>query len=147
VSALTGHSRDQLRRSCADAWQKRLAGEPLTPLEAQIAEVVELHPEYHALLADSEHAVQYDAAAAAGRENPFLHLGLHLAVREQVAIDRPPGVRQLLRRLQGRCAGGHAGEHALMEALAETLWQAQRAGRAPDEQDYLERARARLAQR
>jgi hypothetical protein len=29
----------------------------------------------------------------------------------------------------------------MIEVLAETLWEAQRAGRAPDEQRYLERLR------
>jgi hypothetical protein len=25
-------------------------------------------------------------------ENPFLHMGLHLALREQIATDRPAGI-------------------------------------------------------
>jgi len=35
----------------------------------------------------------------------------------------------------------HAAEHAMMEALGETLWEAQRAGAAPDEKGYLARLR------
>jgi hypothetical protein len=38
----------------------------------------------------------------------------------------------------------HSAEHAMIECLAEALWQAQRAGRLPDEQQYLETLR-RLA--
>jgi hypothetical protein len=68
-------------------------------------------------------------------------MGLHMAVREQVSIDRPPGVRELHRRLHARHGGVHGAEHAMMEALAETLWEAQRSGGAPDEAKYLERAR------
>jgi hypothetical protein len=71
-------------------------------------------------------------------------MGLHLAVREQVSIDRPPGVRELLRLLQARHGDLHRAEHALMEALGEALWQAQRAGTAPDEGHYLALARRRL---
>jgi hypothetical protein len=67
-----------------------------------------------------------------------------LAVREQVSIDRPPGVRGLLQSLQSRLGDWHSAEHALMEALAETLWQAQRAGTPPDEGRYLTLARRRL---
>jgi hypothetical protein len=68
-------------------------------------------------------------------------MGLHIAVREQVAIDRPPGIRGLHHALEVRLGDQHGADHALMEALAETLWEAQRGGRPPDEQRYLELAR------
>jgi Domain of unknown function (DUF1841) len=138
-------SREQLRRSYADAWAKRLAHAPLTPLEALITDVIEAHPEYQALIADARKAEEFEAAAGSPAENPFLHMGLHLAVREQVSIDRPPGVRELQRQLLSSQGDPHQAEHALMEALGETLWQAQRAGRAPDETQYLNLARERLA--
>jgi hypothetical protein len=70
-------------------------------------------------------------------------MGLHMAVREQLAIDRPPGVRALHARLQANHPGAHDAEHILMEALAETLWEAQREGREPDERRYLTLARRR----
>ncbi len=71
-------------------------------------------------------------------------MGLHLAVREQLSIDRPPGVRDLHRQLQARHGDSHGAEHALMEALGEALWQAQRDGLPPDEAQYLALARNRL---
>jgi hypothetical protein len=71
-------------------------------------------------------------------------MGLHLAIREQISIDRPPGVRALLESLKVRLGDVHTAEHTLMESLAETLWEAQRSGRAPDEGRYLELARRRL---
>jgi len=71
-------------------------------------------------------------------------MGLHLAVRDQVSIDRPPGVRELHNLLQARHGDSHRAEHVLMEALGETLWQAQRSGRPPDEAHYLALARRRL---
>jgi hypothetical protein len=74
-------------------------------------------------------------------------MGLHLAVREQVSIDRPPGVKALAESLATRLGDVHQAEHVLMEALAETLWEAQRTNRAPDERDYLERARRQLQAR
>jgi hypothetical protein len=89
-------------------------------------------------------AVAFEPGAAGGGENPFLHMGLHLAVREQISIDRPPGVRDLLQLLQSRLGDLHDAEHALMDALAEALWQAQRAGTPPDEGRYLALARRRL---
>jgi Domain of unknown function (DUF1841) len=143
VSALDAYSREQLRLTLTQAWAKHVAHLPLTPLEALIADVVGAHPEYQGICADAQAAVHFEPSAA-GEENPFLHMGLHLAVREQLSIDRPPGIRDLHRQLQNRLGTAHDAEHALMEALAEALWQAQRGGIAPDEKRYLELARSRL---
>ena len=137
------HTREQLRQAYSDAWRKHREHAPLTPLETMITDVVGAHPEYHAIVSDQD-AAAFEPALAGGGENPFLHMGLHLAVREQVSIDRPPGVRGLLQSLQSRLGDWHSAEHALMEALAETLWQAQRAGTPPDDGRYLTLARRRL---
>lgn len=139
------YTRDQLRQNYADAWRKHLARSPLTPLEALIADVLVVHPEYHALVQDAPAALAFDLPAGGSQENPFLHMGLHLAVREQLSIDRPPGVRALFESLTARLGDVHDAEHTLMESLAETLWEAQRSGRAPDEGRYLELARGRLS--
>lgn len=138
------YSRDQLRQSYAHAWSKHLARVPLTPLEALIADVLVLHPEYQPLVRDPDTAVAFDLRKGGSQENPFLHMGLHLAVREQLSIDRPPGVRALHESLAARLGDAHDAEHALMESLAEALWEAQRSGRAPDEARYLDLARRRL---
>jgi hypothetical protein len=138
------YSRDQLRRTYAEAWAKHLARSPLSPLEAMICDVVDAHPEYQAIVANPQTALAFEPSASGAAENPFLHMGLHLAVRDQVSVDRPPGVRELHRALQARYDDLHRAEHALMEALGEVLWQAQRAGRAPDEGQYLALARRAL---
>jgi Domain of unknown function (DUF1841) len=138
------HTRDQLRQVYSEAWRKQLAGSPVTPLEAMIADVIGLHPEYQPVVQDAGAALAFEPHAGQPVENPFLHMGLHMAVREQVSIDRPPGVRDLHAQLQARYGGLHDAEHALMEALAETLWEAQRAGTSPDERHYLNLARDRL---
>ena len=145
MSVFNNYSRDQLRLAYSDAWAKHVARVPLTPLEAQIADVIGAHPEYHGVVADADAAVAFEQNAAAAADNPFLHMGLHLAVREQIAIDRPPGIRDLHRQLQARCGDAHDAEHVLMESLGEELWQAQRDGRPPDEQRYLSLARDRLS--
>ena len=130
--------RDELRRGYVEAWRRQREGLPLTPLQAQIAAVVALHPEYHALL-ESPDAQAGDYSVEAGRTNPFLHMGLHLALREQVGTRRPAGIEAVHQRLSRALGDVHAAEHRMIEVLAETLWEAQRAGRAPDEQRYLER--------
>jgi hypothetical protein len=126
------HSREDLRRTYVEAWRKHASHVPLTPLEAMIADVIAAHPEYQALLGDTRAALEFESGGAAALENPFLHMGLHLAVRDQLSIDRPPGVRELHRRLQSRHGDPHQAEHALMEALGEALWQAQHEGRRLD---------------
>jgi Domain of unknown function (DUF1841) len=144
MSTFDGYSRDQLRLAYAEAWAKHLAGLPLTPLEAQITDVIGVHPEYRHVVADADSAIAFEQNAVGAADNPFLHMGLHLAIREQVSIDRPPGIRDLQRQLQSRHGDAHLAEHILMEALGEELWLAQREGRAPDEKRYLTLARERL---
>jgi hypothetical protein len=139
-----GYTREQLRSSYAEAWRKHLARVPLTPLESFIADVIAQHPEYQPLVGDAEAVQAFDPSPGTATENPFLHMGLHLAVREQLSIDRPPGVLQVRQALAARLGDEHDAEHALMEALAETLWEAQRSGQPPDERRYLDRARARI---
>jgi uncharacterized protein DUF1841 len=140
--AFGGYSRDELRRSYAEAWSKHRARSPLTPLESLIVRVIELHPEYQPIVQDSQAALAFEAGDP--RENPFLHMGLHVAVREQLSIDRPAGIRELRSSLSQHLGDEHAAEHALMEALADTLWEAQHGGRTPDEGRYLDLARRRL---
>lgn len=138
------HTREQLRQTYADAWRKQLAGSALTPLEAMITDVIGAHPEYQAIMGDPAAAIAFETGVGTGKDNPFLHMGLHLAVRDQLSIDRPPGVRELHRTLQIRLGDRHRAEHVLMEALGETLWQAQKSGRPPDEEYYMTLARRRL---
>lgn len=141
MSLFSGESREQLRRRYLEAWRKFSARRPLEPLEAQLAAVIAEHPEYIPWLESGEAALAAEFTPAGGRQNPFLHMGLHLAIREQVATDRPAGIARIHQELSGRMGGAHAAEHAMIEPLAQTLWEAQRSGRAPDEQAYLERLR------
>ena len=134
-----GQDRQELRKMYADAWKKQLAGQPLSPLEAQIAAVVAEHPEYHDALTGAD--LDRDYTPEGGQTNPFLHMGLHLGIREQVATDRPGGIAKIHRALTARHGDPHAAEHRMIDCLAETLWEAQSANRAPDEALYLERLR------
>ncbi len=142
--AFGGYTREQLRSSYAEAWRKHLERIPMTPLESLIVDVIERHPEYQSLLGDAGAVQAFELSCEDAADNPFLHMGLHLAVREQLSIDRPPGVRQIRQALAARLGDEHDAEHVLMEALAETLWEAQRGGQPPDERRYLDRARARI---
>ena len=134
-----GQDRGELRRMYAEAWQKRVEGRPMSPLEAQIAGVIEQHPEYEQAVTDDD--LDRDYTPQGGQTNPFLHMGLHLGIREQVATDRPVGIAGVYRELVSRTGDSHAAEHQMIECLAETLWEAQSQNVAPDEARYLERLR------
>ena len=131
--------RDTLRRMYRDAWKKSLDGQMLTPLEAQIARVVAEHPEYHAAIDAGDADEQFSPER--GQSNPYLHMGMHLAIRDQVATNRPTGIAAVFATLVDREGGSLEAEHRMMEALGETLWEAQRSQSAPDETAYLERLR------
>jgi hypothetical protein len=132
-------SRDQLRNVYVEAWRKRREGLPMEPLEMQVADVIELHPEYQAALTKRDSVLDRDYTPEGGQSNPFLHMGLHLAVRDQLATDRPVGIRKAFEDVVRRARDEHAAEHQLIECLAETLWEAQRSGLPPDEMLYLQR--------
>lgn len=135
-------SRDQARQFLIDAWAKRVDSLPATPLETLAADIVALHPEYHALLADPA-ALERDWTPEDGATNPFLHLSLHLAIEEQLSIDQPPGIRAAFESRCSRDGDRHAALHTLLECLGETIWQAQRDRRPPDGAAYLDCIRRR----
>jgi len=133
-----GQDRNQLRQMYFDAWRKQQGAELMQPLEAMIAEVVVLHPEYHALLEQGEDALDKDFLPEMGETNPFMHMGMHIAIREQLATDRPDGIVLAYKKLLLRLQDVHEVEHQIMECLGESLWEAQRNNRAPDESQYLQ---------
>ncbi len=131
-----GTDRFELRQMYVDAWRKSCAGEILSPLESQIAQVIQDHPEYEpAMTADT---LEESYSPEGGQTNPFLHMGLHLAVREQVATNRPAGIAEVFEQLLAKTGDRLAAEHQALDCLAEALWTAQNNNTAPDEQAYLE---------
>jgi hypothetical protein len=134
-------SRDQARDFLFEAWRKYGANEALTALESMAVEVIALHPEYHTLLNDRDRYLQTyrdrDYPPEFGETNPFLHLGMHIAIREQISIDQPGGVRGHHRALSEKSGSVLDAEHEMMDCLAEMIWQSQRNGSAPDAGLYL----------
>ena len=130
-------TRDEARRFMIGAWAKFRAGETLSDMERIVASLVAMHPEYHALVEDGERHLERDWTPDGGATNPFLHLSLHLAVAEQLAIDQPPGIRAEFERIRTARGDEHAALHAVLECLGETMWQAQRLGTGPDATVYL----------
>ena len=130
-------SRDEARRFVIGAWTKFRAGEPLSDIERLVASLVAMHPEYQPLIEEGERHLEREWTPDGGAANPFLHLSLHLAVAEQLAIDQPPGIRAEFERIREARGDEHAALHAVLECLGETMWQAQRLGTGPDAEVYL----------
>jgi Domain of unknown function (DUF1841) len=136
-------SQNDVRRFFCDAWRKQGSGLPLTPIEAQAADWITQHPEYHADLTDVDAALAAVFEVEGGRSNPFLHLSMHLSITEQVGIDQPRGIKQAFELLRHRLGSAHEAQHEVMECLGEMIWASQRSGLPPDGQAYLDCVRRR----
>jgi ABC-type uncharacterized transport system permease subunit len=134
-------SRDQVRQFFFRAWAKYQAQQPLVGLESQAVQVMVLHPEYHETLTHPEQSALQEYPPESGEMNPFLHLSLHLAIEEQLALNQPKGICKELERLMSAGKDRHQALHVVLECLGEMVWQAQRQGGEPDAAAYLERLR------
>ncbi len=134
---LFGNDRDALRRFYVTSWKKRQTDEPLEPLEHLVAAVIAQHPEYQPVIENENRALGGEYFPEEGRTNPFLHMGMHIAIQEQLKAGQPPGIIDAYRSLAQRTGDPHDAEHLMMECMAEALWQGQRDGKEPDVQAYL----------
>ncbi len=131
-----GQDRHQLRRFYYQIWTKMQHNQKLDGLEAMIAQVIHDHPEYQSIF-NNETNLDQDYFVEDGQTNPFLHMGLHIAIHEQISTDRPVGIRNIYQKLQYKYSNPHHAEHAMMECLTESLWLAQRNNQPPDDTEYL----------
>lgn len=137
-----GSTIHETRQIFFSSWQSYLQKKPLSALEEQVVRVLLEHPEYHPVLEQQARFQEQAYYPELGATNPFLHLGLHLAVREQVATDRPSGIAALFQALVEKHRDPLNAEHLLMDHLAESLWLAQKNKQMPDEQLYLQALKA-----
>ncbi len=132
-----GNDRNKLRQYYFDVWFKAQNNQPLEPLEKIIADVVSQHPEYHPVLSNKDSAMGKEYLPESGESNPFMHMGMHIAIHEQLSANRPAGIREIYQKIATRCGDAHEAEHKMTECLAEMMWQAQRSSTAPDEKAYI----------
>jgi len=104
-------SQADVRRFFCGVYAKSRAGQPLEAIELLASQWIDEHPEYHAEFADVDAALASMTQAEAGRENPFLHLSMHLSISEQCSIDQPRGIRQAVELLAARRNDLHAAHH------------------------------------
>lgn len=141
-------SRDQARDFLFDSWRKYREGEGLTAMESIAVEVIAVHTEYQPLLTDRDGYLEKhrdrDYPPEFGETNPFLHLGMHITIREQISIDQPGGVRGHHQALSNKLGSSLDAEHEMMDCLAEMIWQSQRNRTPPDADLYLSCLRRKL---
>ncbi len=140
-------SQADVRRFFCAVHAKRQQGQPMEAIELLASEWIQLHPEYHADLADVDAALRQMQEPGDSRENPFLHLSMHLSISEQCSIDQPPGIRQAVELLAARRDSLHEAHHEVMESLGRMIWESQRAGRPPDGQAYIDEIRRKATRR
>lgn len=138
-------SRDQARQLFFDTWRKYRQQEVLSGIEAIALEVILQHQEYQSLLDNADQYLDKDFLPEMGDTNPFLHMSMHLAIKEQLSINQPIGICERFSRLQKKTGNEHDAIHQIMECLAEMIWQAQRYQSAPDATIYFDCLDKRLS--
>lgn len=133
---LFSNDRNDIRQHFFVVWKKFNDKQALDPLESLIANVIRLHPEYHSLLEDTQ-SLNKDYTPEMGQSNPFLHMGMHIGLYEQLSTNRPAGIKDVYEKLQIKTGDIHEAEHLMMECLGEAMWQAQRDNAMPDDASYL----------
>ncbi|MBV9575295.1 MAG: DUF1841 family protein [Gammaproteobacteria bacterium] len=131
------NDREVYRQTFINAWCKYQQQILLEPFEAEIIDVILSHPDYQLLLNSLSRGQQQEYTL---EENPFLHMSLHLAIREQVKTNRPFGIKDLYQTLNAmpeKFMNAHEVEHAMMACLGKMIWAAQQNGIMPQEAAYL----------
>jgi hypothetical protein len=125
-----------LREVYFAAWQKNLLQQPLTPMESILVDVIQRHPEYHALF-NNEQFSELKEEKFDLDHNPFLHLGLHVAIIEQVSINKPTGVRPIYQKLLRKYQDKTEVEHQMMHCLVEQIFQLSKFNKPFNENKYI----------
>jgi hypothetical protein len=131
-------SQADVRRFFCGVYAKARTQQPLEAIELLASQWINEHPEYHPEFANLDAALANMAQAEPGRENPFLHLSMHLSISEQCSIDQPRGIRQAVELLAAKRNDLHAAHHEVMDCLGRMVWESQRAGRPPDGAAYID---------
>lgn len=131
-------SQADVRRFFCGVYAKARTSTPLEPMEMLVSQWIDEHPEFHAELADVDAALARMHEVDSTRENPFLHLSMHLSISEQCSIDQPRGIRQAVELLSHKLKSLHEAHHRTMECLGRMVFESQRSGRMPDGGVYID---------
>ena len=102
-----GQDRNQIRQMYFNAWQKHLNQLPREPLDDVIINVILMHPEYHSAIEQPAKTEDKDYVPELGESNPFLHMGLHIAIHEQLSTGQPAGINLIHQQMLLKYQNAH----------------------------------------
>jgi hypothetical protein len=126
-------NRSEQRKFLASAWQKFLDKKILNPLEYQLIQVIKIHPEYHQLISN----IESDFFPEQGEVNPFLHINLHLSLKEQVSINQPHGIKNIYQKILRVSVDEHTAEHKMMDCIAQMIFSSQKNQTPMNHKNYI----------
>ena len=131
------NSTQDTRQIFFQVWDKMQGQLALEPLEQLISEIIQQHPEYHDFLKNQESSLERKFLPEMGETNPFLHMGMHIAIQEQIQTNQPVGIREAYQEMLIKLKDPHEVEHNIIECLGNMMWQAQQNQKQPDFKQYI----------
>ena len=98
-----------------------------------MALIIEIYPEYHDLIGN----IESEYLPEQGNVNPFLHINLQLALRDQLTLNQTKGVKEVYQKLIKNNNDSHEVEHLMMECIAEMIYISQKNNTTMDQVSYL----------
>ncbi len=133
---------NKIRETFFTVWRKQSNNEKLEPLEKQLWNLIQEHPEYHEIFSNPEKFS--DHTFADEDENPFLHLGLHLTLLEQVSTNRPKGITAVYKDIIHTMGDVHHAEHHILSILSQQIQALVQTNKPMDEKVYLKQLKKLL---
>jgi hypothetical protein len=109
-----------------DVYDKYMNNIPLSSLELIALEVIQQHKEYLPIIQQKEKYLNYQWLPESGMTNPFLHMSMHISIKEQLSINQPVGVVDYYNQLLNKYLDPMVVEHHIMDCLAEMIWYSQK---------------------
>jgi len=116
-------------------WELAQAGGELDDESAQLAEVMEEHPEYYDVWEQAERFGSEEVATDG--VNPFLHVAMHQVVERQLADNDPPETARTLETLLDAGYSRHDAIHAIAGVVAGEIFEILKEDRPFDRQGYV----------
>ena len=113
----------------------RQQGRDLEELDARIAHVMDLHPEFEDSWSQGEMAA-YPQEINGQIVSPFVHTVLHTIVDSQLRTGQPECVEKTFKRLREQDMEEHEVLHAIIAVYADLHFSSFRQGKPFDQLDY-----------
>ncbi len=137
---LFNQDRNEQRKFLAKSWDKYKNNQFLEPLEKELVAIIQIHPEYQKKI----YNIDSDYFLEQGEVNPFLHINLHLALREQLSINQPEGIKEIYSKLLNIHKDSHEVEHAMMDCITKMLFVLKQNNKPMDQELYIDCLRKKL---